>query len=112
MKWLACCLLCWTVTATVVRTIDGDTADIRADIWPGLTVSERIRVLDIDTPEKRKANWVEYLQATAFTRAWLERGPFQIHVCKRDFAGRLLAIVSREGEVLADRLREAGHVKR
>jgi endonuclease YncB( thermonuclease family) len=111
MKWIACCLLCWSVTATVVRTIDGDTAEIKADIWPGLTVTERVRVLDIDTPEKRKANWVEYLQATAFTRAWLERGPFQIHVCERDFAGRLLSKVWRGDSVLAEELRKAGHAK-
>lgn len=105
-------ILCWTLTGTATRTIDGDTFDMTAQIWHGLTVTERVRILDIDTPEKLKANWVAYLEARAFTESWLKKGSFEIYTCERDAFGRSLAKVFRGDDVLADRLREAGHIKK
>jgi endonuclease YncB( thermonuclease family) len=39
------------VNATVERVIDGDTIEVRADIWLGQTVSIRVRIDGIDAPE-------------------------------------------------------------
>jgi len=112
MMFLFAAALCFTVTATPVRTIDGDTFDAVVSYWLNTQSTERIRVLNIDTPEMKKATMVRALQAKAFTAQWLDKGPFQIDVCRRDVFGRLLAVVFRGDEVLADELRKAGHVKK
>jgi endonuclease YncB( thermonuclease family) len=39
------------VRATVERVIDGDTIEVRADIWLGQSVLIRVRIDGIDTPE-------------------------------------------------------------
>lgn len=48
------------VQATVTNIVDGDTIDVRID-----GVTERVRFIGIDTPERREAGFNE---ATAFTR--------------------------------------------
>ena len=55
--------------ATVVRVIDGDTLEVRVDLWPGLVAEYSVRVRDIDTPELRGADcpqekrWAEEAKA-------------------------------------------------
>lgn len=39
------------VAAVVDRIVDGDTIDVRAFIWLGQTVSVRVRIDGVDTPE-------------------------------------------------------------
>ncbi len=39
--------------AEVVRVIDGDTLDVRVDLWPGLQAIYAVRVRGIDAPELR-----------------------------------------------------------
>lgn len=41
------------VNAEVIRIIDGDTFDVRAQIWVGHFIETRIRINDLDTPELR-----------------------------------------------------------
>jgi len=41
--------------AEVVRVIDGDTLDVRVDLWPGLQAVYAVRVRGIDAPELRRA---------------------------------------------------------
>lgn len=112
MKQLALVLICWTVL--IQRTsvaIDGDTFETTIEIWPRLFTVERVRVIDIDTPEMQKSTLVQALEAKKFTQAWLDRGPFSLFVCKRDAFGRLLGKVYRGDSNLADELKKAGHVK-
>jgi Micrococcal nuclease (thermonuclease) homologs len=101
-------LLCLTVTLlpqAVKRVIDGDTFIL---YHVGVPAEERVRVLDIDTPEKGDQHAVE---ATQFTRDWLAQGPFVLTTCKRDSFGRLLAEVMRGSDSLADSLKAAGYAK-
>ena len=39
------------VPAQVVRVIDGDTIEVMASVWPGVTSMARVRLASIDTPE-------------------------------------------------------------
>ncbi|ABD53497.1 thermonuclease family protein [Jannaschia sp. CCS1] len=52
-------------TAEVIRIIDGDTLEVRVELWPGLTASYSVRVRGIDAPERRGADCEE-------ERAWGE----------------------------------------
>ena len=55
--------------ATVVRIIDGDTLEVRVDLWPGIIAEYAVRVRGIDAPEMRGANcpqeklWAEEAKA-------------------------------------------------
>lgn len=99
-------LLCWTVEAALVRTIDGDTfvADLR--IWQQVTAREHVRILGINTPELATPQGPA---AKAFANEWLVHSPFQVQSCKRDSFGRVLGNVVRNGQSLADALRTAGY---
>lgn len=91
-------LLCWTVQAESIRTIDGDTFIARIEIWPKLYTVETIRVLGVDTPELKGPDRKKALAAKAFTEEWLALGPFIVEVCRRDSFGRALANVTRKNE--------------
>jgi len=85
-----------------VRVIDGDTFDYRG---------ERIRVADIDTPEREgrcPAETALAARATARMRALLNAGPFELHPLAggrdADRYGRKLRIVTRGGRSLGDQL--------
>lgn len=112
MKHLATILLCWTVLVNGPATaVDGDTFDATLKVWLKLTVFERVRVLDIDTPEMHGQSKLRAMAAKAFTQDWLNRGPFHIYACRYDAFGRVLGKVYRDREILAEELRKAGHVK-
>lgn len=99
------CLTAQLTSGHVWRVIDGDTFVLYA---VGVPAEERVRVLNIDTPERHQAN---YAEAREFTQSWLARGPFSITACRRDSFGRLLAVVDRPGDTLAHALTSAGFGK-
>lgn len=111
MKQLLLAIICFTITVSepVPHVMDGDTFLAVFLLFHNQAITERIRVLDIDTPERNEG--APYLAAKAFTKEWLDQGPFQIETCKRDAFGRSLAVVRRDRELLADELRKAGHAK-
>jgi micrococcal nuclease len=39
------------VPAAVMRILDGDTLEVQAHLWPGLELTQRVRVRGIDAPE-------------------------------------------------------------
>ena len=45
--------------AKVKRVVDGDTLDVEIDLGFHLTLSERIRLIGVDTPETRTSDPVE-----------------------------------------------------
>jgi endonuclease YncB( thermonuclease family) len=45
--------------ARVVRWIDGDTVILDVYVWPGITVTEHIRLADVDTPEAGQPGYWE-----------------------------------------------------
>ena len=104
-------LLCWTALASPVRTIDGDTFVVDARIWHGLTARETIRLLGVNTPERKGESKPAGDAARAYTSAWLSGAEVQIKVCGRDAFGRALATVirARDGANLADDLLSSGH---
>ena len=57
--------------AEVVRVIDGDTLDVRVDLWPGLQAIYAVRVRGIDAPELRRAGCEE-------ERIWAEQAKAQV----------------------------------
>lgn len=107
-------LLCATYFAvTVGRVVDGDTFDALVKIFPGQTAQVRVRVLGVDTPEKKGETMTRALEAQAFTRRWLTEGDgaqesVTIHACKFDTLSRLLGKVCRGGECLDESLIRAG----
>jgi|DEB0MinimDraft_3_1074331.scaffolds.fasta_scaffold17805_4 micrococcal nuclease len=81
-----------TITIPVQQTkrvIDGDTFAVYAFNVEG---EEIIRVLGVDTPERKELG---FLEAKAFTEQWLSQGSYQVHVEKHDGFGRYLAKVTR-----------------
>jgi micrococcal nuclease len=104
--------------AQVVRVIDGDTLDVRVDLWPGLQAVYSVRVRGIDAPELRRSG----CQAE---KAWAEEARAQVaklydigsrirleNVEYDAFAGRVVADVRRWRSdrwiYLADELVERG----
>lgn len=110
VKHLVSTALCFGMTCAtlqldpgwILRVKDGDTFVIRN---AGITTFEDVRVCCVDTPEKKDPGFDD---ATAFTDRWLHAGPFTLEVCKRDSFGRLLGVVTRDGEDLATALLESG----
>lgn len=96
-----------------MRVIDGDTLIADLSLWHTITSRETIRVLGVDSPELTGLTKEAGLLAKAFTERWVAQGPFTVNSCKRDSFGRVLGIVFRDGQILADDLIAAGHgVKR
>jgi endonuclease YncB( thermonuclease family) len=60
------------VPATVERVIDGDTIDVRAQIWLGQTLAVRVRIDGVDAPEL-KARCAEERSMALAARDFLSR---------------------------------------
>lgn len=83
--------------AKIRRVIDGDTIDLVIDLGFRITTVQRIRLIDVDTPERGHPDWAA---ATAYTQEWvmLAAGappanvewPFVIETKKGDAFGRWL----------------------
>lgn len=102
MNTLWLCLTLIILPAHVARVIDGDTFTLH---HVGVPTEEVVRVANIDTPERGEPG---FLEAKAFTTAWLAAGPFTFHSCRRPTFGRYSAVISRNGATLADALYAAG----
>ena len=57
--------------AEVVQVIDGDTLDVRVDLWPGVQAVYAVRVRGIDAPELRRS-------ACEAERLWAEEAKAQV----------------------------------
>lgn len=93
----------------VLRTVDGDTVDLRIDLGFYMTAALRFRLLGVDTPERGKPGFRE---ATEFTRDWLAaRSRLRARTFKADSFGRWLADVydASTGDDLAQDLLRTGH---
>ena len=63
--------------AKIVNVVDGDTFDLDIDLGFHITIRERVRLLGIDTPEKRGAAEEKELglAVTRYVKTWLEDEP-------------------------------------
>lgn len=104
----------------VRKVVDGDTVDLvlGKDIGFHITTlaTVRLRLLDIDTPERGQAGWAE---AGDYVRSWLQAnaGKTRASTHKADSFGRWLAyvyITREDGTVLSlnDDLIASGHAVR
>lgn len=104
--------------AEVVRVIDGDTLDVRVDLWPGLQAIYAVRIRGIDAPELRGADcpaekaWAEEARAQV-EKLYAVGTTVRLQDVEYDaFAGRVLADVRRWRSdrwlYLADELVERG----
>lgn len=106
----------WAYRAQLVRVIDGDTLDVVIDQGLHTHRTERVRLLGVNTPERkgntRKAGDAARLFVVDWL-SWLEGmdWPLTVRTEKTDAFGRYLARVWRttDGRCLNDDLLAAGH---
>ncbi|MGB7100224.1 MAG: thermonuclease family protein [Xanthobacteraceae bacterium] len=84
--------------AEVIRVIDGDTFEARVHVWPGLDVSTKVRLRNVDAPELH-AHCVEELAKAQAARAALETllsagGVTVARVGTDKYGGRVDAVVA------------------
>lgn len=101
----------------VVRVIDGDTFEARVNVWPGMTITTKVRLRGIDAAEMRAHCEDERLQAVAARDAlsrMLADGAVGIwNVGQDKYGGRVDADVStRSTSDVATALLDAGLVRR
>jgi endonuclease YncB( thermonuclease family) len=89
------------IEAVVVRVIDGDTVEVRAFPWLDMTITTRVRVAGIDTPEKGSrakcaAEAALADRASAATRAALPEGAVvRLSDVEQDkYGGRVVAKIA------------------
>lgn len=87
----------------IVKQPDGDTFHVFTFDVPNVV---KIRVMDAETPERGEVGFEE---AKEFTREWLHRGPFRAVTCGKQTLDRIVYMIVRDGETLADALKAAGH---
>jgi len=90
----------------LVEVIDGDTFRARVDIWLGQSVTVRVRLKGIDTPEmKGKCAAEKELarQAKAFAENWFKKNQARlVNVHYGTYAGRVLATAqTKSGDSLS-----------
>jgi endonuclease YncB( thermonuclease family) len=103
--------------AEVLRVIDGDTFEARVNLWPGLDVTTRVRLRNIDAPELKARCDEERFKAEAARealRAILDQGEVGIsHVTLDKYGGRVVADAStRATPNVSDALLVSGHARR
>jgi micrococcal nuclease len=110
----------WVYPARAVRAVDGDTVDVYIDQGMHSLRLERLRLLNVNTPERKTTTFVEGEASRHYTAVWLgledENGVpimrvgktwhFLIETHKSDAFGRYLALVWRvsDGRCLNDDL--------
>lgn len=102
--------------ATVIKVIDGDTADFLIQLGFNITIKERCRFFGIDTPETRtrdKKEKAKGLAAKKFVKDTIEGKEVMIKTVKKGKFGRYLAEVFIEGHVMSLNkiLVKLGHAK-
>lgn len=84
------------------RVIDGDTVDLDIDLGFSITISQRIRIKDIDAPETRTKDLEEKERGLA-AKVWLEEqlsreGEWIIETYKEEKYGRILGTLYFVGD--------------
>lgn len=106
---------CWK-PAKIIRVVDGDTMDITIDLGLGLSLTDRVRILNFDAAETwRPRSQSEYehgSQATALAIELLAE-PFWVKYDRRGSFGRILVDIKlSDGRDFATVMKENGMEKR
>lgn len=104
----------YTFKAKCVRVIDGDTIEIDLDLGFRMKKEkEKVRLLNVDTPERRQNN---YEEAKKFTTECVEGKDIYVQTYKSDNFSRFLANVyyetGNEVRCLNDDLKNRGLIKK
>ncbi len=105
------------VPVEVLRVIDGDTLEVRAQIWLDQWIVTRVRLRDIDAPETAARCPAEAMRAEAARRhlAGLAAGgpTFLADLGRDKYGGRVLGrLVTADGQDLGRRMLADGHARR
>lgn len=103
--------------ADLLRVIDGDTLEAQVHVWPGMTITTRVRLRGIDAPELRARCGREQVAAQAARDALAKLtadGRLLVSQIGPDkYGGRVVAAVATaRGEDVAAALLQAGLVRR
>ena len=103
--------------ADLVRVIDGDTLEAQVHVWPGMTITTRVRLRGIDAPELRAHCGREQTaaQAARDALATLTAGGhlFVSQIGPDKYGGRVVAsVATARGEDVSAALLQAGLVRR
>ena len=98
----------------ILRVIDGDTMVVNVDLGFDITLTQKIRVKGIDSPETRTSDPQEKAQGLAaktFAEAWLQNKSLLVKTYKDDKYGRMLGdfICADTGATLAEAMIAANH---
>jgi endonuclease YncB( thermonuclease family) len=102
------------IAATVLRVIDGDTLEARAEIWPDIDVTVAVRLAGIDAPELQAPCRRERMLAAAARDLLLREAPprsivLLTQIRHDKYAGRVTAEVRlRDGRAASSLLLAAG----
>jgi len=112
---LAAEALAGPVAATVERVIDGDTIEVRARIWLGQTLTVRVRIDGVDTPEL-EARCEEERRLALAAREYLARRLTGseitlTRVVYDKYGGRVRASVADRSGDIARALLSAGYAR-
>lgn len=103
----------WTVPATVLRIVDGDTFHAQLQLGWHLqhTPPKGVRVLGVDTPERNEP--LRWRAATGFARELLPVGSTVTLLSHEidDFGRTLATVTLADGRDYATVMRAAGHQK-
>lgn len=95
---------------SIVRWVDGDTVDVNVDLGFSIWSKQRIRLADIDTPERGQENFTE---ATEKVKELAPVGTVCQLVCKgKDRYGRYIGTIVNNGLNLSTELVHLGLAKR
>lgn len=99
----------------VLYTIDGDTFDARIALWPGREQRTRVRLRNIDAPERHASCEAELQKAEVSRRALraiLNEGEVSIYNIGPDKYGRIVAdVTTRRTPNVSSALVAAGHAR-
>lgn len=100
----------YTFKANCYNVVDGDTIDVILDFGFDISADRRLRLLNVDTPERGQEN---YKQATEFVKDKVYNNEVLVQTYKDDNFGRYLAnVYFGEDEVsLSDAIKESGLIK-
>jgi endonuclease YncB( thermonuclease family) len=104
------------IPVEIIRVIDGDTVEIRAQVWLDQTIITRVRLRSIDAPELRAGCPEEARKAAAARDALvtlLESGRIYLTGLGRDkYGGRVVGdLLTAEGHSISTRMLTTGHAR-
>lgn len=99
----------WTVPATVLRVVDGDTIHLDLDLGWDVRITKNARILGIDAPE---ISTPEGVAAKAYAATLLNVGDTVVFTSHRlDKYGRPLGEIKYDNGDFATAMLSAGHAK-